>query len=65
MDLDGFFALKSLRERLKRDSDDSKLIFFTCKESFRFPISTRCSAHFHSYSAANMISGIVRSEISV
>ena len=31
MDLESFFGLKSHRERLKRDFDDSKLIFFTCK----------------------------------
>ena len=49
MDLDSFFALKSLRERLKRDFDDSKLFFSTCKESVRYLISTRCSAHFGSY----------------
>ena len=30
MDLDSFFALKSLQERFKRDFDDSKLFFFTC-----------------------------------
>ena len=29
MGLDSFFSLKSLRERLKRDFDDSKLIFFS------------------------------------
>ena len=39
--------------------------FFTCKESFRFLISRRCYAHFDSQSAANMISDMVRSEISV
>ena len=43
MDL-GIFSLKSLRERLKRDFDDSKLIFFLCKEIFRFLISIRCPA---------------------
>ena len=32
MDLDGFFALKSLRERLKRDFDDSKLIFLNLQK---------------------------------
>ena len=64
MDLNSFFALKSLRERLKRDFDDSKPIIFTCRESFWFLISTRC-AHFDSQSAANMISDILTSEISV
>ena len=44
MDLDSFFALKSLWERLKRDFDDSRL-FFHFQESVRFLISTRCSAH--------------------
>ena len=39
--------------------------FFTCKECFRFLISRRCYAHFDSQSAANMISDMVRSEISV
>ena len=39
--------------------------FFTCNESFKFLISTRCSTHFDSQSAANMISDMVRSEISV
>ena len=29
MDLDSFFALKLLRERLKLDFDDFKLIFFS------------------------------------
>ena len=48
MGLDSFFALKSIRERLKRDYDDSNLFFFPCNESFRFLISTRCSAHFDS-----------------
>ena len=35
MDLDSFFALKSLRERLKRDFDDSKLIFFRLQRKFQ------------------------------
>ena len=35
MDLDSFFALKSLRERLKRDFDDSKLIFFRLQRKFK------------------------------
>ena len=65
IDLDSFFALKSLRERLKRDLNILSSLFFTCRESFRFLISTRCSANFDSQSAANMISDIVRSEISV
>ena len=30
IDIDSFFALKSLPERLKRDFDESKNIFFTC-----------------------------------
>ena len=34
MDLDSFFAVKSLRERLKRDFDDSKLIFFNLQRKF-------------------------------
>ena len=34
MDLDSFFALKSLRERLKLDFDDSKLIFFHLQRMF-------------------------------
>ena len=65
MDLNSFFALKSLPKRLKRDFDDPKLIFLTCKEIFRFLISTRCSAYFDSLSAGNMIYDIVSSEISV
>ena len=65
IDLDSFFALKSLRERLKGDFDDSKLIFFTSGESFSFLISTCCSAHFDSQSGANMKSDMFRSEISV
>ena len=65
IDLDSFVAIKSLRERLKGDFDDSKPLFFTCKESFRFLIPTRCSAHFDSQSTANMISDMVRSEILV
>ena len=48
IDLESFFALKSLRERLKRDFYDSKPFFSTCKESVRYLISTRCSAHFGS-----------------
>ena len=39
--------------------------FFTCKESCRFLISTRCSAYLDSLRAANMISNMVRSEILV
>ena len=65
IDLDSFFALKSLRERLKGDFYDSKLIFFTSGESFSFLISTCCSAHFDSQSGANMKSDMFRSEISV
>ena len=65
MDLDSFFAFKSLRERIKRDFDDSKLFFFTCKESFRFLIYTRRTAYIDSLSAASMISDMARSEISV
>ena len=34
MDLDSFFALKSLRERLKLDFDYSKLIFFYLQRKF-------------------------------
>ena len=34
MGLDSFFALKSLRERLKREFDDSQLIFFHLKRKF-------------------------------
>ena len=34
MDLDSFFMLKSLRERLKRDFDDSKLFFFHLERKF-------------------------------
>ena len=34
MGLDSFFPLKSLRERLKRDFDDSKLIFFHLQRKF-------------------------------
>ena len=34
MDLDSFFAVKSLRERLKRDFDDSQLIFFNLQRKF-------------------------------
>ena len=48
MDLNSFFVLKSLWERLKRDFGDSKLFFFPCKESVRFLISTRSSANFDS-----------------
>ena len=36
MDLDSFFALKSLWERLKRDFDDSRLFFFTYKKVLGF-----------------------------
>ena len=32
MDLDSFLSLKSLRERLKRDFDDSKLFFSLAKK---------------------------------
>ena len=35
IDLDSFFALKSLRERLKRDFDDSKPIFFNLPRKFQ------------------------------
>ena len=34
MDLDSFFSLKSLRERLQRDFDDSQLIFFHLQRKF-------------------------------
>ena len=34
MDLKGFFVLKSLRKRLKRDFDDPKLIFFHLQRKF-------------------------------
>ena len=34
MNLDSFFALKSLWERLKRGFDDSKLIFFNLQRKF-------------------------------
>ena len=34
MDLDSFFGLKSLRERLKLDFDYSKLIFFRLQRKF-------------------------------
>ena len=34
MDLNSIFALKSLRERLKRDFDDFKLIFFNSQRKF-------------------------------
>ena len=36
MDLDSFFALKSLWKRLKRDFDDSKLFFFSYKKVLGF-----------------------------
>ena len=64
MDLDRFFDLKSLRERLKRNFDDSKL-FFHFERKFWFLISTRFSPYFDSLSAANMISDMVSSEILV
>ena len=34
MDLESFFALKSLRVRLKRDFDASKLILFPLQRKF-------------------------------
>ena len=58
MDLDSFFALKSLEERF--DFDDSN----TLKESW-FLISTRFSPYFDSLSAAKMISDMISSEILV
>ena len=39
------FTLKSLLERLKRDFNDSKSLFVSLKESYRFLISTCYFAH--------------------
>ena len=55
------FKLKSLLERLKRDFDDCKSIFFRFKESDRFLILTCYFANFDGLSADNMISDVVRS----
>ena len=61
-----FFTLKSLLERLKRDFDDCKIVFFFClQETYRFLISTCYFAHLDGLSAENMIPDLLSSAISI
>ena len=59
------FTLKSLLERLKRDFDGSKIVFFSLQASYRFLISTCYFAHLDGLSAENMIPDLLSSAISI
>ena len=51
--------------KLKTRINDCKIVFIQFEESYRFLIATSYFAHLDSLNAENMISLLVRSEISI
>ena len=59
------FTLKSIRQRIKRDFDYFKIIFFSFNASYSFVILACFFAHVDSLSAENMIPVLLSSAISI